>query len=228
MPDPFLTAEWRKLAMANYIVDPSLLKPFVPKNTRIDFWKSQCYVSLVAFMFINTRIKGVRIPFHVNFEEINLRFYVRQDDKRGVVFIKEIVGKPAVSLIANAIYKENYETMRVAHSWIATPATMNVEYRWKKGDWNAIRVSSEKTPVPIVSGSDEDFIANKYYGFTKTREYEVQHAHWEMYPVRSHRIDVDFGKLYGEEFAFLSTQKPASVYLVEGSYISVLPTHPAT
>ena len=100
MPDPFLTSEWRKLAMANYIVDPSVLEPYVPNKTRIDFFKSQCSVSLVAFMFIDTRVKGIKIPFHVNFEEVNLRFYVKQDDKHGVVFIKEIVGKPAVSFIA--------------------------------------------------------------------------------------------------------------------------------
>src|SRR6187402_256733 len=122
---PFLAAEWRKLAMANYLVDPSLLLPFVPNKTELDLWNGKCYVSLVGFMFINTRIKGIKVPFHVNFEEINLRFYVKQGNRHGVVFIKEIVGKSAVSFIANTIYKENYETLPVSHSWIATPATMN-------------------------------------------------------------------------------------------------------
>jgi uncharacterized protein len=224
MASPFLTAEWRKLVMANYIVEPSLLQPFVPNKTEIDLWNGKCYVSLVGFMFINTRIKGVKIPFHVNFEEINLRFYVKQGDRRGVVFIKEIVGKSAVSFIANTIYKENYETLPVSHSWIVTPSTMNVEYRWKKNDWNVFRVSTEKKPVRIAEGSEEDFITNKYWGFTKTREYEVQHAHWDMYPVRSFRLDVDFGSVYGERFGFLSKEKPHSVILAEGSSIAVLPS----
>lgn len=226
MPSPFLTAEWRKLAMANYVVDPAMLQSHVPPKTELDLWKGQCYVSLVAFMFINTRVKGVKIPFHVDFEEINLRFYVKQGDKRGVVFIKEIVSKPVVSFIANKIYKENYETMPISHSWIATPATMNVEYRWKKADWNVIRVSTEKTPVAISPGSEEDFITNNYWGYTchgqDCREYEVQHAPWEIYPVRSFRLDVDYGNLYGDRFAALSKQRPISVFLVEGSSIAVL------
>lgn len=222
MPTPFLTAEWRKLAMANYVVEPSLLQPYLPAGTEIDTHNGKCFVSLVAFMFINTRIKGIKIPFHVDFEEVNLRFYVRKGEKRGVVFIKEIVGKSAVSFIANTLYKENYETLPVSHSWIATPAIMNVEYRWKKKDWNVFRVSTEKSPVRIPQGSEEDFITNKYWGFTKFREYEVQHSHWDMYTVRSFRLDVDFGDTYGQNFAFLSKQKPYSVILAEGSAIAVL------
>lgn len=212
--------------MANYLVDPALLQSYVPNKTDIDLWKGQCYVSLVAFMFLDTRVKGIKIPFHVNFEEVNLRFYVRREEKRGVVFTKEIVGKPAVSIIANTLYKENYETLPIAHSWIATPQTMNVEYRWKKGDWNVFRVSTEKTPVPIPYGSEEDFIINNYWGYTchgkNCREYEVRHPSWDIYPMRSYKIDVDYGRIYGEKFAFLSSQKPASVFLAEGSAVSVL------
>jgi len=226
MPSPFLTAEWRKLAIANYVVDSSILKPYVPPKTKLELREGQCYVSVVAFMFIDTRVKGIKIPFHVNFEEINLRFYVRSEYKRGVVFIKEIVGKPAVSFIANSLFRENYETMPIAHSWIATPTTMNVEYRWKKHDWNVFRVSGEKALTTIIPGTEEDFITNNYWGYTCRngicREYEVKHPHWEAYPVTSHHINIDFGRLYGEKFAHLTHQKPASVFLIEGSPISVL------
>jgi uncharacterized protein YqjF (DUF2071 family) len=68
----FLTAEWRHLAMLNYIIDPALLKPLVPAGTELDFWGGQTYVSMVGFLFLNTRVRGIPIPFHRNFEEINL------------------------------------------------------------------------------------------------------------------------------------------------------------
>jgi uncharacterized protein YqjF (DUF2071 family) len=212
MPTPFLTAEWRKLIMANYVVDPSLLSPFLPPKTELDLWSGRCYVSLVGFMFINTRLKGFRIPFHVDFEEINLRFYARHNGKRGVVFIKEIVSKPIVTLMANTLYKERYETLRTDHSWIASPGTLNVEYRWKKGDWNVLRVSSEKKPTAILEGSEEQFITEHYWGFTKVNEqscteYQVDHPTWEVYPVRSYSVDVDFGKVYGEPFNCLDNMK---------------------
>jgi len=227
MPEPFLKAEWRKLAMVNYVVDPSLLTPFLPSKTELDLWNGRCYVSLVGFMFVNTRVKGVRIPFHVDFEEINLRFYVRHNDKRGVVFIKEIVPKAMVTLIANTIYNENYETLKTDHSWIASPGVLNVEYRWKKDSWNVLRVSTEKTPVPILEGSEEEFITEHYWGYVKvndrsTTEYQVDHPKWEVYPVRSFSVDVDFGKVYGKVFSPLSSMNPTSVFLAEGSQISVL------
>ena len=80
MANTFLEAQWRKLAMANYVVDKKILSPYLPHKTELDLWNDKCYVSLVGFMFLDTRIKGFRIPFHVDFEEVNLRFYVRYHD----------------------------------------------------------------------------------------------------------------------------------------------------
>src|SRR6187399_3219316 len=124
MRSTFLKAEWRKLIMANYVVDPGLLKDYLPGRTELDLFSGNCYISLVGFLFKNTKIKGIKIPFHTNFEEVNLRFYVRHKDngtwKRGVVFIKEIVPKPALTFVANTIYKENYVTMPMKHTWITS------------------------------------------------------------------------------------------------------------
>ena len=117
----FLKAKWRKLVMVNYEVNPEILEKYVPNGTELDFFEGKCYVSLVGFMFLNTRLLGVKIPFHSNFEEVNLRFYVKREVegevKRGVVFIKEIVPKPAITFVANTIYKEKYETLSMKHSW---------------------------------------------------------------------------------------------------------------
>ncbi len=77
-PAPFLTAEWRHLAMLNYEIDPVILRPFVPSGTELDSWNGKTYVSIVGFLFLKTRVRGLAIPFHQNFEEINLRFYVRR------------------------------------------------------------------------------------------------------------------------------------------------------
>jgi uncharacterized protein YqjF (DUF2071 family) len=222
MSTPFLTSEWRKLAMANYVIDPSLLSSWIPSKTEIDLFNGKCFISLIGFLFLDTRIMGMKIPFHVNFEEINLRFYVRHGERRGVVFIKEITSKRMVTLMANTIYKENYETLPTSHSIIASPGTLNVQYRWKKADWNVFQVSSEKTPVAIAAGSEEEFITEHYWGFKDDKEYRVEHPRWEVYPVRSYRVDVDFANVYGEAFGFLSKQKPASVFLTEGSKVSVM------
>ena len=226
----FLKAEWRKLIMANYVVDPQILLPLLPAQTELDFFRDNCYVSLVGFMFLNTRVLGLRIPGHINFEEVNLRFYVRhyKDDawKRGVVFHKEIVPRRAISFIANTLYGEKYETLPMNQSWEETADELTVSYQWKKENWNTLAVKCSPAEEPIRSGSEEEFITEHYWGYSKinehkTSEYEVGHPKWGVYPMRSYTIDVDFEKNYGTRFAFLNKEKPASVFLAEGSEIFV-------
>lgn len=231
MASTFLQAEWRKLAMANYAVKSELLLPFVPAKTVLDVWNNTCYVSLVGFMFLNTRVLGIKVPFHVHFEEVNLRFYVRYRDqgewKRGVVFIKEIVPKHALTFVANTLYGEHYETMPMQHKWKTEGDTLHVEYRWKKSTWNTFAVQAQPKSIPLETGSEAEFITEHYWGYTKinsykTSEYQVEHPQWEIYPVKNYTVNVDFAGIYGEEFAFLSTEKPVSVFLAEGSPIRVM------
>lgn len=226
----FLKAEWRKLAMANYAVDKKLLIPYLPSKTEIDIWDNTCYVSLVGFMFLDTKVKGLRIPFHTNFEEVNLRFYVRYKDgsewKRGVVFIKEFVPRMALTFVANTIYKENYETLKMDHTWLSVEDSLTVEYSWKKDSWNVLKIIAAINSSEIQEGSEEEFITEHFWGYTKiseskTSEYGVEHPRWQVYPVKEYSVDVDFGKLYGPAFDFLKNEKPKSVFLAEGSEILV-------
>lgn len=226
----FLQAEWRKLAIANYAVDRKILRKYLPNKTEIDLWNGICYVSLVGFMFQNTRVLGIPIPYHINFEEVNLRFYVRHKSqgewRRGVVFIKEIVSKPALTFVANNLYKEKYETMPMNHIWTSIDEEITVEYKWKKRQWHSFKVVASNQSNLLVNGSEEEYITEHYWGYTKiselrTSEYGVEHPRWEIYPVKNHIIDVDFGAIYGEEFAFLKNEIPKSVFLAEGSEIKV-------
>jgi len=229
----FLTAEWRKLIIINYKVDESLLLQHLPYKTEFDLWNNTCYVSLVGFMFLNTKIKGIRIPFHADFEEVNLRFYVKHKDevtgewKRGVVFLKEIVPKPAIVLVANNIYKENYEYMKMDHKWKILNESLEISYAFNKRKWNLFKVIADVKDSKIAEGSEEEFITEHYWGYTKitdskTSEYGVEHPRWNMYKVKDHNIHVDFERAYGKEFSFLNSEKPVSVFLAEGSEIKVM------
>ena len=232
MASTFLLAEWKNLVMANYIVDPALLQKYLPNKTELDFYEGKCYVSLVGFMFMNTRVLGFKIPFHVNFEEVNLRFYVRYNDngtwKRGTVFIKEIVPKPAISFIANTVYHEKYETKKMRHETVETEQELCLNYQWKhRENWFTIQASAQKPSRPMVPGSKEEFIAEHYWGYSKYNEkviyeYNVQHPAWQIYPVNNYLICCRFGLLYGEDFSCLDNTTPASVFVAEGSEVSVL------
>ncbi|MFZ5554886.1 MAG: YqjF family protein [Bacteroidota bacterium] len=230
MKKNFLTAEWKKLAIANYKTDPSVLSSFIPSGTSLDVWNNTCYVSLVGFMFLNTRVKGIKIPFHINFEEVNLRFYVKhfngKEWKRGVTFIKEIVPRRMITFTANTIYGEKYETMKMDHEWKTGKNEIRVGYRWKKNQWHSFFVTAGPEAQEIKPGSEEEFITEHYWGYTqtsrnKTSEYEVEHPRWKVYPVRSFEIKADFEQVYGKSFSFLNNINPVSVMLAEGSEIKV-------
>ncbi|WP_448699822.1 YqjF family protein [Mucilaginibacter sp. AW1-3] len=233
MPKPkFLTAEWNNLLMLNYEVDPELLKPHLPPATELDLWQGKALVSMVGFMFNNTRVLGIRWPFHINFEEVNLRFYVKHFDgkvwKRGAVFISEIVPKIAISLMANNLYNEHYSAMPMRHS--ITKIDSNHDqylYEWRsKGRWNKLGAIVSNKFTPIQPGSAEEFIFEHYWGYNKltankTLEYAVEHISWNTKEVSNPVFDADIAHFYGEEFVPYLTVKPYSAFFADGSAVVV-------
>ncbi len=223
----FLTARWQDLIMANYEVEPSLLATRVPAGTKLDLLDGKCFVSLVGFMFLDTRVIGIPVPFHVNFEEVNLRFYIRREavgeTRRAVCFVKEIVPRFAIASVARILYGEPYECWAMSHERTET----TVVYNWSKGgSSNRLSVEIDENVGVPTSGSHGEFIIEHYWGYTKrggTRvsEYKVEHPKWELFSVRNEVIDVDFGETYGEDFAFLAGRKPFSVMLAKGSEVAV-------
>lgn len=229
----FLSAEWRKLVMMNYIVPEELVKPYLPKGVELDLWKGKCFVSLVGFMFENTTVLGLKVPGHVNFEEVNLRFYVKRivdgELRRGVVFIKEIVPKQMVTFVANNLYNEHYVTMQMHHDFVKTDSEMQIVYGFHhKGKWNKFGVKAVSKPFAMPENSDEEFFTEHYWGYTRinehsTREYAVAHPRWEAYKILAQTIDFPtIGEVYGEQWTPFFAKSPDSVLLAEGSPIEVL------
>lgn len=229
MPNPrkFLTAEWRWLAMLNYEMDPAVLRPFVPAGTELDTFEGVAYASMVGFLFLDTRLGGVPVPLHRNFEEVNLRFYVRRHMpdgwRRGVVFIKELVPRRAIAAIARLYYGENYERRPMRHA-VDPPS---VRYEWRvRGQWNSLAVHACGDPSPAAPGSTEEFITEHYWGYTAPRgrpavEYRVGHPPWRVWHVDEAALVCDAAELYGPAFADPLSRPPRSAFLAEGSPITV-------
>ncbi|HTF90376.1 MAG TPA: DUF2071 domain-containing protein, partial [Planctomycetota bacterium] len=207
---PLLTAAWRELAMLNFEVDPRLLEPRVPAGTELDAWQGSTLVSVVGFLFEDTRLLGVPIPWHRNFEELNLRFYVRRRGaegwRRGVVFVKEIVPRAAIARVARALYNEPYVALPMGHAIDEQGTVRRVSYSWSfRGREDSLRVEVEGEPCAIVDGSAEEFIAEHYWGYTRQRdgstlEYQVEHPRWRIWRAREAKLDCNVRELYGSEF----------------------------
>jgi len=235
-PDPhprFLTAEWRHLLMLNYPVERDILEPLVPAGTTLDTYKGKAYVSLVAFLFLKTRLLGVPVPFHQDFEEVNLRFYVRRfsgdDWRRGVVFVKEIVPKPAIARVALTVYNENYVALPMRHSvqQSGDGAVSQLECSWEHNDrWNSLRGSVAGPMREAAPASLEEFITEHYWSYAAQKdggcvEYRVEHSRWKVAQVSEAKFEGDMTGLYDPAFAAALSQAPSSAFLAEGSPITV-------
>jgi uncharacterized protein len=229
----FLTAEWRDVAMVNYAVDPALLRPNVPRGTELDSHDGRTCVTLVGFRFLDTRVLGVAWPFHRNFDEVNLRFYVRRevgnDVRRGVVFIREIVPRVAIAAIARARYNEPYlaRPMRSQVRRGAPHETSHLSYEWKSaGRWSRLALTVSGAATPLDAGSEAQFITEHYWGYTRQRdgstiEYRVAHPSWRVWTGATVDLTGDVGSVFGEEFAEVLHSVPTSAFVAEGSRVTI-------
>ncbi len=229
----FLSASWEYLAMFNYEVDAAILQRHLPPYTEIDFYNGKAIVSVVGFLFNHTRVMGIKWPGFINFEEVNLRYYIKYFDgkewRRGVGFISEIVPQVLVAGMANLLYNEHYSTAKMNHAISLNNSELQVAYNWKKKnqDWNLMWVKANPLLKDIVPGSEEEFIFEHYYGYNKlnettTIEYSLVHPRWQVYPVTGYKLDCNVEKLYGASFVpFIQNVQPVSVFLAKGSDVHV-------
>src|SRR5207237_1220594 len=171
---PFLTANWRYLAMLNFVVDPKIVAPLVPPGTELDIENSETFLSVVGFLFLDTRLLGLPIPLHRDFEEVNLRFYVRKKSadtwRRGVVFVRELVPRRAIALVARAFYGEKYLALPMKHEIEHVDPKLKVEYSWRRGrKWESLKMSASGEPQAIAPGSHAEFISEHDSGDTRVR-----------------------------------------------------------
>lgn len=231
MTDTFLSAHWENLIMANYAVNPTVLKPYLPNGVELDFYKNKTYVSLVGFMFKQTSLFNIPVPFFGTFEEINLRFYVKRIEsntiKRGVVFINETVPYKSVAWLANKLYKEHYISIPTKSSIVNKESSKKIKYEWKINEtWNYISVDTAIENQEMIDGSIEEFIFEHYYGYTKinnrhSQEYKVNHPRWQVNEVIDYSVHCDFTSMYGNDFSFLGNHPPDSVIIAKGSPVTV-------
>lgn len=228
-PGVFLTANWRNVLMLNYAVDPILVRRFVPAGTELDAFEGDTYVSLVGFEFEHTRIAGFPIPFHGSFEEVNLRFYVKREARRGVVFVRELVPKYAVAAIARFLYGENYSRAPMSHRIRVQPGgqVVEAEYSWGSGpNLCSMRIEIEKPSFLPREGSLGQFITEHYWGYSAQSdggclEYEVQHPQWRVRQAKDAKFSGDAALFYGADFGRVLMRPPDSAFLAEGSGVSV-------
>lgn len=220
--------------MLNFSVEPSLLEPLVPRGTVLDTWRGVTLVSLVGFLFTNTRVLGIPIPAHRTFEEVNLRFYVRRtvgaETRRAVAFIRELVPRRAIALTAQLVYNEPYVAMPMRHTFgpmRPDGVPDHIEYAWRgPRGWTRLTCTVTSPPRTAAANSQEEFVTEHYWGYTRQRdgstvEYRVEHPRWRVWDVNAAPIGADLEATYGSDFASVLSTRPTSAFLADGSPVTV-------
>jgi uncharacterized protein YqjF (DUF2071 family) len=229
---PFLTAAWRDLVMLSYAIDPSVLAPRVPAGTTLDLFDGRALVSVVGFRFVGTRVLGLTVPGHADFDEVNLRFYVRRarpdgEVRRGVVFVRELVPRAAVTWLARLAYGEPYRTLPMRSGVSGGPARRRFTYEWQlDGRWQGLTATAADEPQVPPPDSEEAFITRHHWGYGRRRdgstlEYEVEHPPWRVWPAGDVALRADVAPLYGEEFVPALSVPPVSALVADGSPVTV-------
>lgn len=225
----FLSAHWTDLIVVNFQVDPALLRDLVPNGTELDSFSDQHFVSVVGFLFRNTKFLGI-LPTYpvVNFEEVNLRFYIKRNENRecrkGVAFVKEVVPSRIIASVARNLYNEPYVALPMSHEKQDSLRA----YSWDRDDDHChVRVQINPAVHELTEGSFPHFILEHYWGYTaqadgSTLEYRVEHPPWVYHEVTSLDLSADaISRFYGPQFTSTLLQKPHSCFVAEGSHITV-------
>ncbi len=230
MKGTFLTAEWRHLVMLNYPVEAALLEPLLPRGLELDEFASTNYVSVVGFLFLRTRVFGIGFPLHRNFEEVNLRFYVRhqapEGRRRGVVFVREIVPRRAIATLARRFYGEPYSAFPMSHAIEREGSQLRCRYAWRRnGRDEFVSATASGSPALVAPGSLEEFITEHYWGYTarggQCTQYQVEHPPWRVWRATAAQFEADVAALYGSGFVAALSSAPASAFIAEGSPVVV-------
>lgn len=223
----FLSAEWRNLLNFTYRIPAEALASLLPPELEIDWWEDHAHVSLVAFDFLQTKVKGIPIPFHINFPEINLRAYVKKGNRNGVIFVKELVPKHAIAWTAKLFYNEPYERRKMTSSASGDEDSGLIHHdTWFGSEKFTIDAKIGKSQGFPEKGTPDYFFKEHDLGYGVRRNgnvlcYRVDHPEWEVREIESFQINWDFGLAYGKEWAFLNELEPTYKLCAVGSPVKV-------
>jgi uncharacterized protein len=223
-------AEWRQLLMLSFEIDPDFLNPWVPAGLELSYWKQKTFITLVGLLNRNVRFFGLPIPFHRKFEQVNLRFYIRRkmkdEERLGVMFIKQVVPRKIVAAGARYVYREQVVSLPMKHEFEFSARRreeFSASYSWHfNGRWNELSAKTKGISHEPKKHSLEKFIAERYWGYSgmasnEVLEYQVEHPIWSIREVGDIVVEGSLSEFYGKTIGRKLKSKPDCAFLADGS-----------
>lgn len=235
---PFLTARMSRLLLLSYEIDPALLLPHLPAGTEVDFHARRAFVTLLGLHLGNPALYGLPLPFFRGYAQVNLRFYVRRrlapnHWRRGVAFIRQIVPHRPVAWTAQWLFHEpvvRLDTEEISRSQ-GRDAVLS-EYGWRcAGQRHCLRALYPAQPVLPEPGSEEEFLLERYWGYSRRKnggclEYRFLHPPWRFAKAVEAEVSAGVGDFFGPPFAELFNGPPDSSFAADGSQVTLYRGHP--
>lgn len=182
--------EWNRAVFLHWQVDEGDLRPFVPAALELDRHRDRPWVSLVAFTMERIRPRYLpAFPPVSNFDEINLRTYVKFRGKPGVHFLSIEGGKRTSCRVARTLSDLPYR-----YSQMERTANRFRSKNTKTGDELDI---SFRIGNALNSGSATDnWLTERYALFQDSpgvmNAFDIHHAPWPLQEIALEKFQLNY------------------------------------
>lgn len=223
----FLSSTWKNTFIVTWEIEPELLLEHLPHKIGLYTENGKAFLSFVVYNFENTKVKGIKMPFHVSFPEMDLRYYVKHNNSLGVAFIQHIVPRYCISLWAKRIFNENYITLPMDYSFQETETSKVLHYKvWKDKKMFSLDFLSNKEFVEstfsLYNQVQYGFGVDKYGNSTKFKFDKLNNFH--SLSTLDYAINLDYSALFGRKWAFLNELSPIDVTALNDNKVRIF--HP--
>lgn len=186
-----MTQTWNDLLFAHWPVEPALLRPRVPAVFELERFDGAAWIGVVPFHMTNVAPRGVpALPWASAFPELNVRTYVRVDDRPGVYFFSLDAGSALAVQAARMLFNLPYHSasMTVAH------ANGGIEYQSRRTSAPTVELQTVYAPIGdaflAAEDSREYFLTERYCLYHLDRRgapyrMEIHHPRWALQPARA-------------------------------------------
>lgn len=180
---------WRHLLFANWPVDAERLDSHLPDALSVQTHEGNGWLSVVPFVNVDTRPRGLPERVGVDLPELNLRTYVTHEGDPGVYFFSLDAPSVAAVLGARLLHRLPYYYARM--DWRATDHRVEFSSRRLHPGDRPVRFEAAYGPAgePFSPepGSRAEFLTERRRLYTQgmdgaIRHTDVAHEPWTLYP----------------------------------------------
>ncbi len=182
--------EWNNALFLHWKIPFEIVRELVPKQFNIDTFDDNAYVSLVAFTMEKIRPRNLpSISYISDFDEINLRTYVNNDNKQGVYFLNIEAGKSLSTFIAKQLSGLPYEKADLSRTKTTYKSKNTKKDFHLDTEFEIKELRTEKTKL-------DKWLTERYCLYIDINEtfycYDIHHKEWEIKNVELKKLNLKY------------------------------------